>query len=167
MGARTTKGAATPFSDAIEAASDDPLLTAAAKRRRILDVRGSASLAAVRSLGLPHTITRNTKRGEIGLTIEDIRHVVANGEPVKNAVHVRVSVTLAGKKLDVDPDRIFVNPPLRDVVDDGENETTEEVRDASGKTYQHVYRWREDPAGIILRQIAEQVLAELKATRAD
>lgn len=166
MPEQTTRTAATPLDDAVQVLAADPILTRAAKARRIAAVRAAGCLEAL-AKRLPHTFTRKTKAGTVAVTVNAVDNLVA-GQPVEGAVGVRISATLDGKPLAIDPDREFVNPPLRFVTPDGENETTVPASIGPGgiEIPARTYRWREDPVACILQDIAEQIRAELEAKRA-
>lgn len=152
-----------PVCEQIDAIAKDANLGTGEKHGRIMAMRGEACLAAMRALRLPYTIRRNTRLGELSLTIEAADHVMAGDALLRNTVRLRIAVSLAGEPAAIDPDRIFVNPPLRDIVQDGDNETKARETDPDGVERLRTYRWREDPAGVILRELMRQVVAELRA----
>jgi hypothetical protein len=166
MAEQTIKTEATPLDDAVQALAADPILTRAAKVRRIAAAKAAGAREAL-AARLPHTFTRKTRLGTVAVTIHAVDNLVA-GQPVEGAVGVRLSATLDGKPLDIDPDREFVNPPLRFVTPDGENETTIPASIGPGgiEIPARSYRWREDPVACIRQDIAEQIRAELEAKRA-
>lgn len=153
---------ASPICDQIDAVVRDATLTTAAKRSRAMNVRGEGCLAALRSLGLPHTIKRSTRRGELAVTIEAASHPLVGGILHRNAVRLRIAVALDGNPVDVDPDRVFVNPPLRNIVDDGDNETTVTETGIDNVEHQRTYRWREAPAAILIAELMRQVMATVR-----
>lgn len=166
MAEQTIKAAATPLDGAVQALAADPILTRAAKGRQIAAVRAAGCLEAM-AKRLPHTFTRKTRAGTVAVTVNAVDNLVA-GRPVEGAVGVRISATLDGKPLAIDPDREFVNPPLRFVTPDGENETTVPASIGPGgiEIPARTYRWREDPVACILHEVAEQIRAEIEAKRA-
>lgn len=166
MPEQTTRTAATPLDDAVQALAADPILTRAAKVRRIAAARAAGAREAFAGR-LPHTFTRKTKAGTVAVTVNAVDNLVA-GQPVEGAVGVRISATLDGKPLAIDPDREFVNPPLRFVTPDGENETTVPASIGPGgrEIPARTYRWREDPVACILQDIAERIRAEIETKRA-
>lgn len=163
---QTTKSAPTPLDDAVQALAADPILTRAAKVRQIAAVRAAGCLEAL-AARVPHTFTRKTKAGTVVITVHTVDNLVA-GQPVEGAVGVRISATLDGKPLAIDPDREFVNPPLRFVTPDGENEETIPARTGPGgiEIPARIYRWREDPVACLTEEIASQIRAEIEAKQA-
>ncbi len=151
-----------PVCDQIDVVARDVLLTAPAKRERIMDMRGEGCLAALHALGLPHTIRRSTQRGELAITIATANHPLVDDVRRRNAVRLRVAVSLAGKPVAVDQDRIFVNPPLKEIAPVGDSETTVTEPDIDGVERTRTFRWREAPAAILIAELVRQVMAELR-----
>lgn len=166
MPEQTTKSAPTPIEDAVRAVVNDPVLNSTAKPRKIAAARALGCIEAAKKL-LPYTFTRKIKAGTIAVTVRSVDNLI-NGRAVDGAVGVRISATLNDEPLDIDPDREFLNPPLRFITPDGENETV--IPDSVGLGGRinpgYTYRWREDPVAGIIQNITDQIRGELETKRA-
>lgn len=156
----------TPLDDAVQAVASDSELSGPEKGAIIAGIRATGCIDAFAAL-IPHVFEVETVAGAVVVTVNAVDDVVC-GRSVENGVGVRLSATLDGQPLDIDPDREFLNPPLRFVTPDGPNEETIPARTGPGgvEIPARTYRWREDPVACILQDIAAQIRAEIEARQA-
>lgn len=149
------KNTPTPIEDEILEVLDDPLQKE--KMQEVARIKAERTISLFEPL-IPLTYFQETDIGTVSITIHAVNNRVAN-RPLDGAIGFDISVDLDGTPVEVDGRREFINPPLRFVTSDGENETV--MMGEDGETPERSYRWREDSVSCLLRDIGEQIKSEL------